>query len=147
MLRQAFTRSHLIRVPISQRVHIRALFVSANVRKDPLGEEVHIPKIPPISREGETREIKLKRLTYQVRKRGTLENDLILSTFFHEHKDSMSDGDLEYFDKLLDEHEWDIYYWATRAKPVPENLKHPIMDKLIKHTKNEGKEARRQPNL
>ena len=40
------------------------------------------------------------RLVYQGRKRGTLESDLLLSTFAKERLDSMSEEELREFDKV-----------------------------------------------
>jgi len=40
------------------------------------------------------------RLTYQSRKRGTLESDLLLSTFARDHLHSMSTEELREYDKV-----------------------------------------------
>ena len=71
------------------------------------------------------------------RKRGILENDLILSKFAHEHLETMTSEQLELFDDLLCENDWDVYYWvkpclfcpplATRQGPLislPLSLNH-----------------------
>ncbi|KAK2806827.1 hypothetical protein FQN50_005689 [Emmonsiellopsis sp. PD_5] len=55
----------------------------------------------------------------QSRKRGTLESDLLLSTFASQNLPSMSASQLEEFDKFLDENDWDIYYWATQEPEDP----------------------------
>lgn len=51
----------------------------------------------------------------QSRKRGTLESDLLLSTFASENLSNMSKSQLEQYDLFLDENDWDIYYWATQS--------------------------------
>ena len=51
----------------------------------------------------------------QSRKRGTLESDLLLSTFAAENLPTMTKPQLEQYDKFLDENDWDIYYWATQS--------------------------------
>lgn len=56
--------------------------------------------------------------TDQSRKRGTLESDLLCSTFANENLASMSKKQLEQYDLFLDENDWDIYYWATQ-EPTP----------------------------
>jgi hypothetical protein len=53
-------------------------------------------------------------ITDQSRKRGTLESDLLLSTFADTHLGSMTPPLLEAYDLFLDENDWDIYYWATQ---------------------------------
>lgn len=56
--------------------------------------------------------------TDQSRKRGTLESDLLLSTFADANLGRMSRPLLEAYDTFLDENDWDIYYWATQ-EPSP----------------------------
>ncbi|KAI0327544.1 DUF339-domain-containing protein [Cubamyces sp. BRFM 1775] len=88
------------------------------------------------------------RLVYQSRKRGTLESDLLLSTFAKERLGSMDEAELHEFDKLMDEPDWDIYYWATGKKTPPERWANSrILEKLREHVRNEGKVVRRMPDL
>ena len=54
----------------------------------------------------------------QSRKRGTLESDLLLSTFADANLKHMTTGQLQQYDLFLDENDWDIYYWATQ-EPSP----------------------------
>ena len=50
--------------------------------------------------------------------------------------------------QLLDEPDWDIYYWATEKRPAPERwAESPLLAKLRIHARNEGKEIRRMPDL
>ena len=56
--------------------------------------------------------------TDQSRKRGTLESDLLLSTFADANLATMTSKQLEQYDLFLDENDWDIYYWATQ-EPSP----------------------------
>ena len=53
-------------------------------------------------------------ITDQSRKRGTLESDLLLSTFADVNLPIMTTKQLEQYDLFLDENDWDIYYWATQ---------------------------------
>jgi len=88
------------------------------------------------------------RLVYQSRKRGTLESDLLLSTFASERLSGMEEPELKEYDKLLDEPDWDIYYWATEKKAPPERwAQSKILELLKEHAKNEGKVVRRMPDL
>lgn len=57
-------------------------------------------------------------ITDQSRKRGTLESDLLLSTFANHWLPRMSTKQLQQYDVFLDENDWDIYYWATQ-EPTP----------------------------
>ncbi|KAH9171608.1 hypothetical protein EDB89DRAFT_1094447 [Lactarius sanguifluus] len=53
-----------------------------------------------------------------VSKRGPLESDLLapLSTGAQEHLGAMDAAELSELDKLIDETDWNIYYWATSMK-------------------------------
>jgi hypothetical protein len=59
-----------------------------------------LPFPEPLSREGESVDQKRARLVYQTRKRGTLESDLLMSTFAKEHMDSMNEEELREFDRV-----------------------------------------------
>ncbi|CAE7211858.1 unnamed protein product [Rhizoctonia solani] len=103
---------------------------------------------PPIPRPNESLTTLRARLVYQTRKRGTLESDLLLSTFAKEHLPKMSEQELREFDKLLDEPDWDIYYWAIDKKQPPAKWEGTaLLDKLRVHAKNEGKVVRSMPAL
>ncbi|KAJ1311219.1 hypothetical protein OPQ81_009719 [Rhizoctonia solani] len=103
---------------------------------------------PPIPRPNESLSALRARLVYQTRKRGTLESDLLLSTFAKEHLPKMSEQELKEFDQLLDEPDWDIYYWAIDKKKPPAKWEGTaLLDKLRTHAKNEGKVVRSMPAL
>lgn len=107
--------------------------------------------IPPyIEREGENVDLKRARLIYQSRKRGMLENGLLLSTFAKKYLNHFDDSQLKLYDRLINlpSNDWDIFYWATGAKPTPPEFDHEVMDLLKKHIRNEDKQARiMQPEL
>ncbi|PSR74479.1 Flavinator of succinate dehydrogenase-domain-containing protein [Coniella lustricola] len=73
-------------------------------------------RIEPLRRTGEDATTMRARLTYQSRKRGTLESDLLLSTFAAQHLSTMPIAQMREYDLLLDENDWDIYYWATQTE-------------------------------
>ena len=56
--------------------------------------------IPPLPRLNETVETLRARLVYQSRKRGTLESDLLLSTFARDHLKAMTEVELKEYDKV-----------------------------------------------
>ncbi|KAK7756021.1 Succinate dehydrogenase assembly factor 2 mitochondrial [Diatrype stigma] len=74
-------------------------------------------RVEPVRRVGEDDKTMRARLIYQSRKRGTLESDLLLSTFADAHLPSMSRAQMAELDRFLDENDWDIYYWATQDPP------------------------------
>jgi len=60
-----------------------------------------IPPPTPIPRSGESIGTMRARLVYQSRKRGTLESDLLLSTFARDHLGSMDEAELKEYDKVF----------------------------------------------
>lgn len=108
-------------------------------------------KVQPIDRKGESVDKKRARLIYQSRKRGILETDLLLSRFAAKYLQGMSEKELEEYDSLLNELDWDIYYWATKnfdTSPLPkkwENSK--LLEKLQEFSQNKEKEILRMPDL
>ena len=92
----------------------RTRFIATTVprRKDPwplphtpehLAATTTPPDIPPpepLARPGESVDAMRARLVYQSRKRGTLESDLLLSTFAREQLPTMSEAELHEFDKV-----------------------------------------------
>ncbi|KAJ3515743.1 hypothetical protein NLJ89_g1565 [Agrocybe chaxingu] len=104
--------------------------------------------IAPLPRNNESIDTLRARLVYQSRKRGTLESDLLLSTFARDHLSSMPEAELKEYDKLLDEADWDIYYWATGERtPSQRWADSPLLEKLRIHARNEGKVVRKMPPL
>ncbi|KAG5934927.1 hypothetical protein E4U59_005900 [Claviceps monticola] len=75
-------------------------------------------RVAPLRRNGENDDTKRARLLYQSRKRGILESDLLMSTFAKAHLPTMSSDLLTQYDLLLDENDWDLYYWATQHEPT-----------------------------
>ncbi|CZS99435.1 probable EMI5 Protein required for transcriptional induction of the early meiotic-specific transcription factor IME1, also required for sporulation [Rhynchosporium agropyri] len=75
-------------------------------------------KVEPLRRTGEDPNTMRARLLYQCRKRGTLESDLLMSTFAEAHLRDMTPAQMSQLDIFLDENDWDIYYWATQ-EPTP----------------------------
>ncbi|KAK3686394.1 Succinate dehydrogenase assembly factor 2 mitochondrial [Vermiconidia calcicola] len=78
-------------------------------------------RVEPLRRTGEDANTMRARLLYQSRKRGTLESDLLLSTFANENLGNMTAKQLQQYDLFLDENDWDIYYWATQ-EPTPTSM-------------------------
>lgn len=108
-------------------------------------------KIEPIKRFNEDIYRKRARLTYQSRKRGILETDLLLSRFSKKYLLTFTETQLDEYDQLLDELDWDIYYWATKkfdVTPLPEKWKDSeILAMLQEFTENKEKVVMRMPGL
>lgn len=108
-------------------------------------------KVQPIVRKNESLDNKRARLIYQSRKRGILETDLLLSRFAAAYLKTMTPEELDEYDSLLNELDWDIYYWATRnyrTSPLPEKWKNSkILERLQEFSQNKEKEILRMPTL
>ncbi|PKI82679.1 Succinate dehydrogenase assembly factor 2 mitochondrial [Malassezia vespertilionis] len=115
-------------------------------------EGIEVPNRVP-NRTNEDRPRKLARMQYQCRKRGTLETDLILSTFAQKELASLGDDELDELDRLLDEPDWDIFYWCTERKPVPDRWESSFITegrlghRIRAHTRNDERTVRRFPSL
>ncbi|CAG0904514.1 unnamed protein product [Darwinula stevensoni] len=109
------------------------------------------PPIPlPKDHNGEPVHQKRARLLYQSRKRGMLENGLLLSTFASKYLNSMTEDELMEYDMMINfpSNDWDLYYWAAGVRPVPPEFNTSIMKKFQEHVKNENREERlAQPDL
>jgi len=157
LLYRVTSRSLVLR---SRVVPARYLSSCAARRKDPwpiphtpehlasTATPTDLPAPEPLPRTGESTGTTRARLVYQSRKRGTLESNLLLSTFAQEHLGTMDVAELSEFDKLMDEADWDTYYWATGKRTPPERwAQSKILEKLRAHAQNEGKVVRRMADL
>ncbi|XP_012267851.2 succinate dehydrogenase assembly factor 2, mitochondrial-like [Athalia rosae] len=114
----------------------------------PEAQEPHIP--PYVEREGEEPALKRARLMYQSRKRGMLENGLLLSTFAKKYLNSFNESQIQLYDRLINlpSNDWDIFYWAAEVKPTPLEFDNEVMDLLKEHVKNKNRDVRlMQPEL
>ncbi len=67
----------------------------------------------------ETREIRLKRLAMRSWRRGIKEMDLILGGFADAELAGLDEATLDDYERLLEENDWDLYYWVTGAREAP----------------------------
>ncbi|KAF4083576.1 hypothetical protein AMELA_G00143400 [Ameiurus melas] len=130
---------------------VPVLAPSRSYRGDtPEAEHMVIPLPPWEEKQHESLDIKRKRLLYESRKRGMLENCILLSLFAKRYLENMSASQLRQYDRLINEpsNDWDIYYWATEVKPTPDVYQGEVMDLLKEFTKNREMEQRLDaPNL
>jgi len=67
----------------------------------------------------ETPEDRLKRLRLRSWRRGTKEMDLILGGFADRELAGLDGAGLDAYEALLEENDWDLYYWVTGARDAP----------------------------
>ncbi|SMN22892.1 similar to Saccharomyces cerevisiae YOL071W EMI5 Subunit of succinate dehydrogenase, which couples succinate oxidation to ubiquinone reduction [Maudiozyma saulgeensis] len=122
-----------------------------NIHDSELKDIISRIKIAPNKRVGESDDKMKSRLVYQSRKRGILETDLLLSAFAAKYLKTMTRKQLEEYDNLLYELDWDIYYWATKdfqQSPIPDRWKDSEIMKLLQaFTENKEKKIIRMPEL
>ncbi|KAH8303090.1 hypothetical protein KR044_012217, partial [Drosophila immigrans] len=110
----------------------------------------HLPLPQYPVRPDEPLQARKQRLLYQSRKRGMLENDLLLSTFVAKYLKDFNAEQTAIYDQLINgvSNDWDIFYWATETKPTPPEFDTEIMKLLKEHVKNAERVQRlRQPDL
>ncbi|KFD58497.1 hypothetical protein M513_00723 [Trichuris suis] len=80
----------------------------------------------------ETLEVKRARLLYQSKKRGILENGILLGNFFSAYGSQLSPDQLATYDDLVNGGypEWDLYYWICGLRPVPEEIKSDVLQMI-----------------
>ncbi|KAB0800490.1 hypothetical protein PPYR_06230 [Photinus pyralis] len=128
--------------------HRWASYKQSDVAIDPPEENLTLPLFHRKSNE-DINTLK-SRLVYQSRKRGMLENCLILSNFAAKHLPIMNKSQLDLYDKLINapSNDWDLYYWATGIKETPKEFESEVMDMLKEYVKNPDKQSRiMQPDL
>lgn len=139
-------------VPINKKATPQGYIQGKQVKNYYIDENNDVViKVQPLQREGESDLQLRKRLVYQSRKRGILETDLLLSRFAKKYLDSFDRDMLVEYDKLLDELDWDIYYWATKnfeITPLPKKWeKSRVLALIQEEAENKKKEVLRMPPL
>jgi antitoxin CptB len=76
------------------------------------------------------REIRIKQLRYRAWRRGFREHDFLMGTFADKELAAQNEKGLDAFEALLDQADWDVYYWIVGQKPVPSAFDTPVMSQL-----------------
>ena len=71
----------------------------------------------------QSREHRIKRLKYQSWYRGCKETDILLGNFAQAQLDTLSELEIDAFERLLEENDVDIFRWLTDQAEIPENFK------------------------
>jgi antitoxin CptB len=75
---------------------------------------------------------RLARAKFRAWHRGTREADLMIGGFFDRHHAAWSEGEIAWFEALLDEDDVDVMAWALSAQPAPEKYAGPQLEALQK---------------
>lgn len=97
-------------------------------------------------RAGDDESKKRARLLYQSRKRGMLENGVILASFADKFLNQLDAQELDEYDRLINlpTNDWDIFYWATKTKPTPPEYETKVMQKLREHLKSKVSKSKKE---
>jgi antitoxin CptB len=80
-----------------------------------------------------------RRLLYRAWHRGTREMDLIMGRFADAKIGTLTDAELDAFERLSDEPEPDLYAWITAERPVPPEHDTRLFAKLRSFARDGGK--------
>lgn len=75
----------------------------------------------------ETAAVRKKRLLHRSRYRGTRESDLLMGQFATRHLCALTAGQLDDFERLLDEADQDILAWVYGYHPIPARHDNQVM--------------------
>lgn len=73
---------------------------------------------------------RLKKLKLRAWRRGFREADLILGPFADKHVPTFSDAELDWFERLLDQPDQDLYAWILDRTPAPPEFDGTLMNRL-----------------
>ena len=76
------------------------------------------------------RDTRIKQLRYRAWRRGFREHDFLMGTFADTKLADQDGAGLDAFDALLDQADWDVYYWIVGQKPLPPAFETPVMRAL-----------------
>lgn len=76
------------------------------------------------------KDARLKKLRFRAWRRGFREADLILGPFADKHVQSFSEAELDWFERLLEVPDQDLYAWIVGREAEPPEFAHPIMDRI-----------------
>jgi antitoxin CptB len=73
---------------------------------------------------------RLKKLKFRAWRRGFREADLILGPFADNHVHTFSEAQLDWFERLLEQPDQDLYAWIIGTLPTPPEFDTEIMDRI-----------------
>jgi antitoxin CptB len=73
---------------------------------------------------------RLKKLKLRAWRRGFREADLILGPFADKHVQNFSAAELDWFERLLEQPDQDLYAWILDRTPTPAEFDGPLMAQL-----------------
>jgi antitoxin CptB len=71
-------------------------------------------------------------------RRGIREMDLILGGFADREIGTLTDGEIEQYEQLLDVPDIDFFSYVTGEKPIPEALQMPLLRRIIDFARSQN---------
>lgn len=72
-----------------------------------------------------------RKLSFRAWRRGFREMDLLMGSFADAHLETMTNTELDEFERLLDVPDWEVYAWVVGNTEVPENQVGPVLDQIL----------------
>ena len=91
------------------------------------------------TRSSEGLDARRRRLLYRAWHRGTREMDLIMGRFADAMIGTLTDAEMDDFERLSDQPEPDLYAWITGDRPVPPEHDTALFSKLRSFARDGGK--------
>lgn len=76
------------------------------------------------------RDKRIRRLRYQSWHRGCKETDALLGNYFDRHASDLTSQQLDLYETLLEEDDWDIWQWVAYETAPPNQHFMPIIKEL-----------------
>lgn len=74
--------------------------------------------------------VRRRRLVYRAWHRGTREMDLIMGHFADRHAATLTDGEVDEFEALMEAPDPDIFRWITGSLPTPGNYDTALLRRI-----------------
>jgi antitoxin CptB len=84
----------------------------------------------PVMHPSEDLDPRRRRALFRAWHRGTREMDLLMGRFADANLASLSDGDLDVFELLMEAPDRDVFSWLTGELPTPGNYDTPLFRRL-----------------
>ena len=76
------------------------------------------------------KDARLKKLRFRAWRRGFREADLILGPFADRHVPDFTEAELDWFERLLEVSDQDLYAWIVGRAEPPAEFSGPVMDRI-----------------
>ena len=79
----------------------------------------------------ETKHARLRKLDYRSRHRGIREMEIVVGKFAETVLETLSDTELDDYERILELPDDKLFSWATGRETVPEDVRSPLLDALL----------------